>query len=117
MISQRQEEFIALINQQPDAAGQPAVGGGSGGGGSSSSSSLTSAAQPGGQQSSSQPANPPAQQAGGHGGGPGIRMSEENPGVAYIELMPEERDAIERVSKLHPILNNSLLRQLLLSVS
>eukprot|EP00057_Strongylocentrotus_purpuratus_P029792 XP_011684266.1 PREDICTED: UV excision repair protein RAD23 homolog A [Strongylocentrotus purpuratus] len=103
IISQRQEEFIALINQQPDAAAQPAVGGGGGGsgrGGSSSSSSLTSAAQPGGQQSSSQPANPPAQQAGGQGGGPGIRMSEENPGVAYIELMPEERDAIERLKGL-----------------
>ncbi|XP_041474703.1 UV excision repair protein RAD23 homolog B-like [Lytechinus variegatus] len=101
MISERQEEFIALINQQPDAAAQPASGGGSGGGGGGGSTQSQPSAQQ--QQSSSQPTNPPSLQAGGQqggGGGPGIRMSAENPGVAYIELMPEERDAIERLKGL-----------------
>lgn len=91
MISERQEEFIALINQHPDPSAQPGSGSGSG---------SQSAGQPSQQQSSSQPVPSPAQPAGGQGGGPGIRMSAENPGVAYIELTPEERDAVERLKGL-----------------
>ena len=77
MINDRQEDFIALLNQPDHAAGG---GGGSGG------------------QSQQPAALPPQVQAPGQGGGPGIRMSAEQPGVAYIELTPEERDAVERVS-------------------
>ncbi|XP_072173315.1 UV excision repair protein RAD23 homolog A-like [Diadema setosum] len=76
VINQHQEEFIALINQpnQPQS----------------------------GQQAPSQPAGnqPPAQQAGGQGGGPAIGVSADQPGVTYIELTPEERDAIERLKVL-----------------